>query len=83
MSNPTNRLEAISLLRFLPPGAADVGEGITREDLRAEGVGVWSDPCGRVDDLRPIFEDFDEVLHVAAEEPKAGERVIELRFKAG
>ena len=23
MSNPTNRLEAISLLRFLPPGAAD------------------------------------------------------------
>lgn len=36
------KVEAISLVRILPAGAASLGEGVTRAQLREAQVGLWS-----------------------------------------
>jgi hypothetical protein len=89
------KLEAISLMRFLPAGAANMGEGVTREQLREAGLGRWSAPCGRTDDVRSAeeraaaagLEGYDVVLpqpEDASEAPTApGGPVIRIRFQAG
>lgn len=88
-------LEAISLLRILPAGGADLGEA-TREDMRQADVGKWSDPCGRQDDLRetmaaadaPTEEHealpgFDAVVPLGEADARPQEPVVELRFSEG
>ncbi len=84
MSKPDTRLEAISLLRFLPPGTADLGE-LSRAEMREAGLGAWSAPLHAREDTRPPdgLHDYDEVLPAEPAAPAPGERVIELRFKAG
>jgi hypothetical protein len=89
------KLEAISLLRFMPAAAADMGD-VTREELRQAEQGQWSAKLGRVDDLRrglPRCEDdvdteealgadvpgFDVVLAVGEADDADGP-VVELRF---
>lgn len=79
-------------MRFMPPGAANIGEGVTRQQLRDAGLGAWSASCGRTDDVSaiqgrppaqddaPLFEDFDEVLPADAVEALDDEPRIELRF---
>ena len=48
---PPVSLEAISLLRFLPAAAADLGD-VSREEMRRANQGKWSARLGRKDDLR-------------------------------
>ena len=89
------KLEAISLMKILPSGAADVG-GVTRQQLRDAGVGRWSAQCESVDDLRDAFdapepdteivpcpelEGYDQPTRVEGEDKAQG--VVELRFVEG
>ncbi len=96
MADIRKKLEAFSLMRMLPPRAAQVGD-VTREELRQAELGTWTAACGRKDDvgaaLEPVtstpedprlMEDFDEVLpQEGRQKADQGEKVIELSFKAG
>ncbi|GEM_PF-2862729 len=92
-------LEAISLLRFLPAGAADMGD-VTREEMRQAGAGRWSAPLRRADDMRPALEapvedepateeragdlpGYDRVLPLDDGEPDERAPVVMLSFKTG
>jgi len=89
------KLEAISLMRLLPAGAAAIGEGVTRDQLREAGLGAWSAPCGRKDDLRTEaeraeaaeLEGYDIVLPQPEDESEAptepGVPVLRMCFQAG
>ena len=91
----SKKLETISLMRFLPPGAALVGEDGAAH--AADGDGSWYAPCDRVDDLRgvlggvlgdgpeptPELRGYDEVLPLGDDKPAPCEDVIVLRFRAG
>ena len=87
------KLEAISLMKLLPAGAADVG-GVTRQQLRDAGVGQWSAQCEAVDDLRaaidgpepdteivecPELEGYDRPTRIV----DAKDEVVELRLAEG
>jgi hypothetical protein len=84
------KLEAISLIRFLPAGAADVG--VSREALRAADAGAWSAPGGQRDDVRCLagdgrppsaqceLADYDPVVPLDDRAVAQGERAIPLRF---
>ena len=88
------KLEAVSLMRLLPAGAADLGDGVTREQLREAGLGAWSTRCGRRDDVSaatvdapdPGLEDYDAVLpqpEDTSEAPTApGGPVVRMQFSA-
>lgn len=56
------KLEAISLFRILPAGAAEIG--VSRQEMREAGVGSWSAGGGQRDDVSCLFdpEEFDEVM---------------------
>lgn len=55
--------DALAFFRILPAGAADLGEEVSREDLRAAGLGDWSMRDVGRDDLGDVFgPEFDEVL---------------------
>ena len=95
MSNIDKKLEAFSLMRMLPPGAAQVGD-VTRQELRDADLGSWVAPCGRTDDLSALvepaasspeeprlMEDFDEVLPKEPAAAKVEGTVVIMRFKAG
>ena len=89
------KLEAISLMRFLPAGAAQLGEGVTRDQMREAGLGAWSAPCERKDDLRTDseraadagLEGYDIVLQQPEDESEIptepGGSVFRVRFQAG
>ncbi len=52
------KLEAISLVRILPAGAAQVGADVTRDQLRAAEVGSWAATelgDGARDDVGPLL----------------------------
>jgi hypothetical protein len=79
--------EAISLMRFLPPGAADLGEEVTRDDMRAAGIGEWSGRVTHRDDVSCVFdrppelpEEFDYVVPMMDEVTEPGIKVTRLRF---
>ena len=83
------KLEAISLIRFLPAGAADIG--VRRDVLRESGAGAWSAPGGQRDDLRGLTDDrappaqceladYDPVVPLDDRAAAKGERVLVLRF---
>ena len=91
-------LEAISLLRFMPAAAADLGD-VTREEMRRADQGKWCAKLGVKDDLRaglPRCEDdvdteearradvpgFDVVLPAGEADDSEGP-VVELSFSAG
>jgi hypothetical protein len=89
------KLEAISLMRLLPAGAADLGD-VTREELREASHGEWSALLGRKDDLRDglapadapteeceVLPGYDTVVPLAEAQVKENEPVIELRFSEG
>lgn len=93
MADSDVKLEAISLLRFLPPRAAKIGDEVTRQDLRDAGYGPWAAGGGRTDDLRADalptadddvpelgLEDYDQILPAEPHEPDSDEPVIVLRF---
>lgn len=47
--------DALAFFRILPAGTADVGAGVSREELRAAGLGDWSlTDVGR-DDLTDVL----------------------------
>lgn len=85
MPESPRRLEAISMLRFLPTDPASWGQEVGREELRAAGLGDWSAAGGARDDLRAAggLADYDEPILAGDDPPARGERVVELRFKAG
>lgn len=76
--------EALGFFRILPAGAADVGEDVSREDLRAAGAGDWSlRDVGRddlSDVLAPLDEDYDEPVCLDDRPPAEGERVVQVIF---
>lgn len=80
--------EALAFFRILPPGAADVGDDVSREDLRAAGAGDWSLTNLGGDDLTdvlpPFGDEYDEPVRLDDREPAPGEQVVRLPFgKAG
>lgn len=85
MPESPRRLEAISMLRFLPTDPSSWGQEVGREELRAAGLGDWSAAGGMRDDLRAVggLADYDEPILAGDDPPARGERVVELRFKAG
>jgi len=80
--------EALAFFRILPAGAADVGDEVSREDLRAAGAGDWSlrDLGGDdlTDVLPPLGPEYDEPIRMDDRPPADGERVVTLALgKAG
>jgi len=74
--------QALGFFRILPAGAADVGDEVSREDLRAAQLGDWSmSDVGR-DDLSdvvfPFDGEYDEPVLLDDRAPERGERVVEL-----
>lgn len=54
--------DALAFFRILPAGAADVGE-VSREELRADGLGDWCLKDVGHDDLGDLFgAEFDELV---------------------
>ena len=49
--------EALGFFRILPAGAADIGDEVSREDLREAGLGDWSLRDVGSDDLTGVFPD--------------------------
>jgi hypothetical protein len=74
--------EALAFFRILPAGAADVGEDVSREDLRAAGLGDWSMHDLSSDDLSdvlpPLGPDYDTPLLLDDKPPRPDEEVIYL-----
>jgi hypothetical protein len=79
--------DALAFFRILPAGAADIGEDVSREELREAGLGDWSLKDLIADDLSdvPLFgPDYDELVRLDDSEPAPGERVVRLEMgKAG
>lgn len=77
--------DALAFFRILPAGAADVGEGVSREDLRAAGAGDWSIKDVAADDLSDLFGDeYDEPILLDERPTDPGVPYIELKIgKAG
>lgn len=87
--------DALAFFRILPAGAADVGEDVSREELREAGAGDWFLKVGSQDDVGCLFdevpeypgrpaeipEDYDVPVPTTDEAPTAGEKVVEVRFK--
>ena len=77
--------EALAFFRILPAGAADMGE-VTREELRAEGLGLWSLTEPIAEDIGCVFnrpeeisEEYDIPLIEHVERPD--EVVTHVRFR--
>lgn len=70
------KLEAVSLFRILPAGAAELG--VSREEMREAGVGAWSAGGGQQDDVSRLFdpEEFDEVLPAPEPEEVTDARIL-------
>jgi hypothetical protein len=80
--------EALAFFRILPAGAADVGDDVSREDLRAAGAGDWSLKDLGGDDLSdvlpPFGPEYDEPVLMDDREPATEEKVTRLELgKAG
>lgn len=82
--------DALAFFRILPAGAADIGEDVTREDLRAAGAGQWVVTERMEDDVSCIFGperakeiplDYDIPLPLNEAQPLDNERVIQLKFR--
>ena len=87
--------DALAFFRILPAGAADIGDDVSREDLRRAGAGDWFLKLGNQDDVGCLFdevpdfperppeipEEYDVPVATTDEAPKAGEKVVEVRFK--
>ena len=82
------KLEAISLVRILPAGGANVGD-VSRDELRGAEVGKWAARVEARDDVTPVYgppparhplDDYDRPVPLDDREPEPGERVIVLRF---
>jgi hypothetical protein len=52
-SSPFKR-DTLAFFRILPAGAADIGDDVTREDLRQAGVGDWAMTGVGADDLSDV-----------------------------
>lgn len=57
--------DALAFFRILPAGTADIGDDVSRADLRAAGVGDWAlTDVGR-DDLSDVLGgDYDEPVPI-------------------
>ncbi len=80
--------EALGFFRILPAGAADIGDDVSREDLRAAGMGDWSLRDVGCDDLTdvlpPLDGEYDEPVRLDDRAAEPGESVVELKMgKAG
>jgi len=82
------KLEAISLVRILPAGQANVGD-VTRDQLRENEVGRWAARVPTRDDVSCVYgppparhplDDYDHPVPVDDREPEPGENVVVLRF---
>lgn len=76
---------ALAFFRILPPGAAEVGEDVSREDLRAAGAGDWAMTELTADDLTdvlpPTEAEFDIPICLDDQKPARGEPVIHLSMR--
>lgn len=73
--------DALAFFRILPAGAADVGRDVSRDELRAAGLGEWSmTEVGR-DDLGEAFGgEYDEVLPLEEEPTDPRVTPVVIRF---
>ena len=76
--------EALAYFRILPAGAADVGDDVSREDLREAGLGDWSLKGVGHDDLTdvlpPLPDEYDVPIRMDDRAPGPGEPVVELKM---
>lgn len=82
------KLEAISLVRILPAGKANVGN-VTRDELRDSEVGKWAAQVPARDDVSCVYgpvpakhplDDYDHPVPLDDREPEPGENVVVFRF---
>lgn len=66
----SKKLETFSLMRMLPPGAADMGD-VTRDELRDRDLGTWSAPCGRTDDVAAALVPGPDPARASARPPSS------------
>jgi hypothetical protein len=61
------KLEALAFVKMLPPRAVDIGPDVTRDELRAAGVGAWSAEVQFRDDARCVPAVLDAADRAPAE----------------
>ncbi len=74
--------EALGFFRILPAGAADIGDDVSREDLRTARIGDWSLQNVGSDDLTDVLLDgeYDIPLRMDDRTPDAGAPVVEIKM---
>ncbi|MFZ5478074.1 MAG: hypothetical protein ACOZNI_14965 [Myxococcota bacterium] len=79
-----DKRQALGFFRILPAGAADVGDDVSREDLREAGLGDWSLKDVGSDDLSDVMPElgpeYDVPVLLDDRPPAPGEKVVKLTF---